>query len=72
MNTIDILQTVAIVITILIGIWQVRAHTAQLRLEHSHKLIEGFNELMMIGFNHPERFDELSNPYINSLLQENS
>lgn len=63
MNTIDILQTVGIVGSILLGIWQVRAHTAQLRLEHSHKLTEGFNELIMVGFNHPEIFDELSKPY---------
>ena len=64
MNTIDILQTAAIVTTILIGVWQVRAHTAQLRLEHNLKLTESFNELLMIGFNHPELFDDLSNQYI--------
>ena len=63
MNSIDLFQTVGIVGSILLGMWQIRAHTAQLRLDHSQKLTESFNELIMVGFNHPELFGELGNPY---------
>ncbi len=63
MNTIDLLQTAAIVGSILISIWQVRAHTAQLKLDNTNALYDGFNELNMLGIDHPGLFEELNAPY---------
>jgi hypothetical protein len=63
MSVLDLLQTVAIVFSILLGVWQVRAHMKQLRLDQMHKFYDGFNEFNMIGFNHTDYFAELNEPY---------
>lgn len=63
MNNLDLLQTIAIVVSILMGAWQVRSHTKQLRYDQLTKRMEDFNEMNMIGFTNPDFYPELSEPY---------
>jgi len=63
MNALDLLQTVAIISSILLGAWQVRAHTAQIRSAQFQSFTSSFNELNLLGFSDPGYFQELSNNF---------
>ena len=63
MNVIDLMQTIAIVSSILLSVWQVRAHTAQIRSAQLQTFADGFNELNLLGFGDPGYFNELSKEY---------
>jgi len=62
-NALDLLQTVAIISSILLGVWQVRAHTAQLRSSQLQSYTDGFNELNLLGFGTLDHYNELSKEY---------
>lgn len=63
MNSLDLLQTVAIILSILLSVWQVRAHTAQIRSSQLQSFTDGFNELYLLGFGDPGYYEELSKEY---------
>lgn len=63
MNAIDFLQTIAIVFSILMGVWQIRSQTLESRLSRNNKLYEDFNEINLLGFSNPNMMREFEEPY---------
>ena len=68
MNAIDLLQTVAIISSILLSVWQVRAHTAQIRSAQLQSFSDGFNELNLLGFENPDFYKELSKEFSSNTM----